>query len=179
MTNITAEEKGRKLVLTVGDDADSIIITVNPINAALGSALYALYAGIAFAATEHPEVDAESMAKLALGEENWPVVENDLRSAEAKDVVNSAIFWNVQGGGIDVVNELLTGGGLPKARDLLLEANGHSTISEQLQTLLNGASVNPTPSPAATPTTPTRSGSGTSFRAPGRPPQPKKKRKKR
>jgi hypothetical protein len=159
---ITAVEKGRKLVITLGDgDDDNLVITVPPVNTATGAALFALWAGIVFAQSEQPEVDATNMSKIAVGEDNWPIVE-DLRSAESTVVINAALFWNTQGGGIELVQEMLREG-LPKARMSLAEANGLGTELSQLQTWLDGVSASQTLSPVATPDTSTPVGTGGSF----------------
>jgi hypothetical protein len=158
---ITAVEKGRNLVLTVGDGDDAIVITVPPVPGRVGAAMLALWAGVLFAQSEQPETDAENMAKLAVGEENWPTVD-ELRYAESEAVVNAAIFWNVQGGGIDLVNEMLQDG-YPKARQTLCERNGYGELYSQLQTLLSGGSGNPIPAPAGTPATGTPIGISGSF----------------
>lgn len=163
MSNITAREKGRKLELTIGDDEDDdkIVVLVPPVNTSTGAALLALWAGILFAQSEQPEVDAENLGRIAVGEENWEVV-TELRSAESTTIINAAIFWNVQGGGIELVREMLRDG-LPKARMSLAEANGLAAALSALQTLLNGASASQTPSPAGTPATRTPVGTSGSF----------------
>lgn len=170
---ITAVEKGRKLIITVGAGGDDAIeIAVPPVNTAVGSAIFALWAGITFAQVGDKddtreeriakvEVNAENMAKLAIGEDNWPVVE-DLRSAESTAVINAAIFWNVQGGGIELVNEMLRDG-YPKARMTLATSNGLGDVLSRLQTLLDGVLANQTRSPDGTRDTRTPVGTGGSF----------------
>lgn len=159
---ITAVEKGRKLVITLGDGGDDdLVITVPPVNTATGAALFALWAGIIFGQSEQAEVDATNMSKIAVGEENWPIIEG-LRSAESTIVINAALFWNTQGGGIELVEEMLRDG-LPKARMSLAEANGLGTELSQLQTWLDGVSESQTQSQAATPATSTPIGTGGSF----------------
>ena len=170
---ITATERGRNLILIDGaDDPDTAVeITVRPINVKLGAALFALYMGIAFGQSEHPEVDATNMGKLAVGEENWPIFEGDtdvvLRSSVAEQMIHAATFWNIQGGGIDLVQTMLdSSGGAPKARQLLMERTGFGEAFSALTTLLSSASASQTPSPAATPATSTRKSSGTASRLP-------------
>jgi hypothetical protein len=169
MTNITAIERGRSLQITVGEatEPDAIIITVKPLNTKLGTALYALWAGILFGQSEQPEIDSESMARMALGEENWEVLD-ELRWGETERVINAAFFWNVQGGSLEMVHTLLSeeAGGFPKAQELLLTANGHLDLFRQLTTLLSSDEGNATPSPDGTSGTSTPSGSGTVSRLP-------------
>lgn len=162
---IKAYERGRKLIIDLGDEGEEglIRIPVKPINAKLGGALQALHAGIAFGQSEDMERDANLMGKLAVGEENWPVVEDDLRWAEAESVIHAAFFWNVQGGGIDLVNIVLNEklGGHPKALSILMQRNGLSTAFEQLRILLSSDAENATPEPDGTNDTSTPSGSAT------------------
>lgn len=140
---ITASEKGRKLIITVGaGDDDAIVITVPPVSSSVGTALFALWAGVLFAQSEQPLDDATNLSKLAVGEDNWDAVQ-ELRSSEAELVVNAAFFWNTQGGGIELVNELLRDG-FPKARATLAETNGFGDALSQLQTLLDGGLANQT-----------------------------------
>lgn len=160
---IQAYERGRKLIIDAGDegDEDFVRVTVKPINAKQGAALQALHAGIAFGQAELPEEQAELMGKLAVGEENWPIIDGQLRWQEAEAVVHAAFFWNVQGGGIDLVNTVLNEGlgGHPKALSLLMERNGLSHAFGLLQTLLNSGEENETPEPAGTSATSTPPGS--------------------
>lgn len=160
---IQAYERGRKLILDIGTegDEDFIRMTVRPIPAQQGAALQALNAGIAFAQSEDPERDATNMGKLAVGEENWPIIDEQLRWKEAEAAVNAAFFWNVQGGGIDLVNVVLNEalGGYPKALSTLMERNGLSTAFGLLTTLLSSDEDVETPAPDATSDTSTPPGS--------------------
>lgn len=160
---ITAYERGRKLIIDLGEegDEDFIRVTVKPIPAKQGAALQAIHAGIAFGQADEPEVHAEMMGKLAAGEENWTLIDGDLRWKEAEAVVNAAFFWNVQGGGIDLVNILLNEalGGHPKALSTLMERNGLLPAFEQLQTLLHSGEDDETPAPEGTSDTSTPPGS--------------------
>lgn len=160
---IQAYERGRNLIIDLGDESDEgfIRLTVKPVAAKVGAALQALHAGIAFAQSEDVERDAVLMGKLAVGEENWPTVDDELRWAEAEAVIHAAFFWNVQGGGIDLVNMVLNRelGGHPKAMSTLMERNGLSKAFELLRTLLDGGEDAATPSPVATSGTSTPSGS--------------------
>ncbi len=145
---INAYERGRKLIIDLGDegDEDLIRITIKPLPAQKGAALQALHAGIAFGQAEDLERDATLMGKLAVGEENWPLID-ELRWAEAEPVIHAAFFWNVQGGGIDLVNTTLNEalGGYPKALSTLMERNGLSQAFSLLQTLLSSDAADSTP----------------------------------
>lgn len=147
---VNAYEKGRKLIVELGEEGDDdfIRVTVKPLSAELGAALQALHAGIVFGQSEDLERDAVLMGKLAIGEENWDLVE-DLRWSESEALIHAAFFWNVQGGGIDLVNTLLTEslGGYPKALSTLMKRAGLSTVFEQLRTLLSGDEGNEIPAP--------------------------------
>lgn len=145
---IKAYERGRKLIVDLGEegDDDMIRITVPPLPAQQGAALQALHAGIAFGQSEDLERDATLMGRLAVGVDNWATIE-DLRWAEAEPVIHAAFFWNVQGGGIDLVNVLLNKalGGYPKALSILMERNGLSQAFSQLTTLLSSDAADETP----------------------------------
>lgn len=160
---IKAFERGRKLIIDLGDEGeeDFIRVTVKPINSKQGAALQAIHAGIAFGQAGDPEQHAELMGKLAVGEENWPLIDEELRWKEAEAVVNAGFFWNVQGGGIDLVNTVLNEalGGYPKALSTLMERNGLSEAFGLLTTLLNSDEAAATPAPEGTSDTSTQPGS--------------------
>lgn len=158
---IKAHERGRSLVLTVGDGDDALEVVVRPVPGKIGSAMLAQWCGVLFGQSSQPEEDATDFSMAAIGEENWALVTDELRFAEAEQVINAALFWQMQGGSIALVNEYLAEG-LPKARLSLLQAVGLGDAFSQLQTLLNTASASPTPSPAATPDTSTRPSSAPS-----------------
>lgn len=146
-----AYEQGRKLIIDLGGDADGdlIRVTIRPISSSLGASLYALWAGIAFGQSEQVDVDAVSMGKLAIGEENWHLIDEELRWDEAQQVIHAAFFWNVQGGGIDLVNTMFeqrgATGGYPKAQEMLVQRNGHSKAFSLLKTLHSSAEADETP----------------------------------
>lgn len=160
-----ATERGRNLIIDFGDENEPGFrrVTIAPIPAKLGAALYALWAGIAFGQSDHPEIDATNMGKLAIGEEHWPLIEEELRWQESQDLIHAAFFWNVQGGGIDLVNTMLeqngATGGYPKAQETLVARNGHSKAFGLLKTLLSSDAADETPSPGASSGTSTPSGS--------------------
>lgn len=174
--SITATERGMNLALTIGDESDSFTVVIPPVGAKVGTMLLALWAGIAFGQSDQADVDAEAMSRLAVGSENWEIIQGSeptedgsapqypgLRWAVADKVINAAFFWNSQGGSLEQVQALLdeSAGGFPKAQELLLRTNGLWEEFELLQTLLSGASENPTPSPGDTPDTSTPSGTET------------------
>ncbi len=159
-----AYEQGRNLHIDLGEEGDDgfVRVVVKPIRAKLGSALMQLWFGIAIGQSDDSLRDAEGMGKLAIGEENWPIID-ELRWAEAETVIHAAFFWNVQGGAIDLVNILLeqngATGGYPKAQETLQQRSGLSTVFEQLRTLLSSGVDDETPAPDGTSDTSTPSGS--------------------
>jgi hypothetical protein len=170
MANITAVEKGRNLEITVGDAGadDSLVFTVKPLPSSAGARLLSLWAGIAFAGTAQPEEDALDLGQTVIGDE-WDKID-ELRSAESTDVINAAFLWNVQGGGIELVNEMLRDG-LPKAQATLASASGFAQDFSALTTLLSGGAGAAIPSPGDTSATSTPSGSdASSNEAPTNPP---------
>lgn len=186
---ITAAERGRRLVLTIGGPTpdmtdeeaaeaseDVVRVSVPPLTARMGSRLFAFYAGIAFArqdsldavgftgtpkeAVEHmtrmalgalelPDGDGGSEAQRVIARERWDHVQA-LRWDEAQTVCNAALFWNVQGGSLEAVQALLDestnedgtpAGGVPKAQELVLQANGLAdALSRLTNSLASGAS---------------------------------------
>jgi len=211
---INAEERGRRLILTVGGrepdmteleaaeaDEDVVRISVPPVSAEVGSQLFAFYTGITFARQDTldrvgfrgsegatPErrmrEATEWMTKLALGaaelpddmggseqqriiaRQRWAQVQS-IRWSEGEKVCQAALFWNVQGGGMDAVRAVLDEsvdehgtplGGPPKAAELLLKKAGLWDAYTQLTTLLASASGNATPEPDGSSATSTPSG---------------------
>lgn len=162
---ITAREKGRHLELIVGGGEESLTFLVPPVPSKVGAELFADWVGIKFGQLP-PEKAAESATSLAervLGPEVFPRME-ELRAAEVTSVINAAFLWNVQGGGIELVNTFLTDG-LPKAHETLLQASGLKDVHSLLLTLLNSASANPT-STGDTPATSTPAGGESSSVSP-------------
>ena len=133
---ITAREKGRHLELIVGGGDDMLSFLVPPISAKTGAKLLSDFVGVAFAQVEGQEAldTAASLAETALGTEVFEQIQ-DLRWAEQEQITNAAFMWNVQGGGIDLVNEYLAGG-LGKARETLLRAVGLWEAFSLLETSL-------------------------------------------
>lgn len=157
---IRAVEQGRSLVVTVGDGDEAIVLNIPPVPTKVGMGLMALWAGIVFGQSNQAETDADQMSRTAIGADNWEQLE-ELRWAESSQVINSALLWNIQGGGIDVVNEFLRDG-FPKAQETLLKANDLWDEFSLLMTFLSGASENQTQSPDGTPDTNTRRGTSDS-----------------
>ena len=159
---IFAKEKGRNLEITVGGGEDAIVLTIAPIKAALGSQLLAKWVDTSFNAA--PDQDqlvqgAVDMAQLAVGDVYDQL--DELRAAEAEGVMLAAFFWNVTGGGIDLVQEYLADG-YPKARETLLRGRGLWDAVSQLETSLALVSADPELMARSLATT-TRSGGGSSF----------------
>lgn len=158
---ITATESGRKLVLTVGDGDDAIVVTVPPANTKTGAQILASWAGIIFDTTETAEDDAEAFARSALGPDAWGKLD-ELRWEESEQVIQAAFLWNVKGGGMSLVNTMLADG-YPKAQTDLLEWVRTWAEQSQSRTSPSGESANPTLSQAGTGDTTTPTGSGSSF----------------
>lgn len=142
---IIAREKGRQLELIVGGGDDALVFLVPPVPARVGAELLADWVGIAVGFTEGPEalVGARNLAQSALGAETFEGIE-DLRWGEQEQIINAAFMWNVQGGGIELVNTYLDGG-LPKARDELLRRSGLEDALSRFNALLDSESDALTP----------------------------------
>ena len=158
---ITAREKGRSLELIVGGGDDMLSFIVAPINSAMGAQLLAKFLNVAFGNGTPEELQTEvvDLAQLALGREVYEQI-SVLRWAEQEQVSNAAFLWNIQGGGINVVQEYLTEG-FPKARETLLRAVGLLEAFSLLQTSLSLGLENLTSSDDS-PDTSTPSGSESS-----------------
>lgn len=130
---ITAQEKGRRLHITVGEGEGSEAFVIEPVDVETGAALLVQFLGVMSTdAGDDPEQAAalaatagESMTtltKLAIGEANYRRVQG-LRPQEAKDVVYAAYFWNTQGGGTEALDAYLSDG-LGKAISAVFAAAG-------------------------------------------------------
>ncbi|UOQ58095.1 hypothetical protein MUN78_04415 [Leucobacter allii] len=65
---------------------------------------------------------------------------NKLRAAQQQELAQAAILWNVHGGSLDAVHDLLDeAGGYPKALGRVMRSCGQGAAYEVLMTLLNGA----------------------------------------
>jgi hypothetical protein len=120
---ITAAEKGRHLVFTIGDEEDSIAIRVPPLPHKEGGELFALWVEVKFESQEPEDATAlgTALAKKALGDAFDDL--DVLRSAESNVVANAAILWNIGGGGIEFVDEYLANG-LEAAHEKYLKDTG-------------------------------------------------------
>lgn len=158
---ITAREKGRHLELIVGGGEDALTFLVPPITSAEGASMLADWVEVAFGATptaEAAETKVRSVAERAL---SLPVFQQteELRWGEQEQVINAAFMWNVQGGGLDLVTEYLSGG-MGKARETLLRAVGLWEAYSLLQTSL-ASELGHLTSMAASPVTSTPTGGST------------------
>lgn len=162
-----AYEKDRRLIVEVGGDIEDFVI--EPVPARDGSRLFAMYAEIAFAQVKEPNTPESvsiEMARLALGSEEAYARLEELRSAESTAVINAAVFWNAQGGGIALVRAMLEADGDPKAgMEILMRNNGLHREYAQLMTLLDGGLESLIQSPDASPDTATPAGTSTSSTA--------------
>lgn len=159
---ITAQERGRRLHITVGGredgmdeaeaaaaDADAVHITVPPVSAAVGMRIWSLYSGIMFNEVEaDAEQDAAELVGMATGAYAAPDAPDDVKAAaaaqqalldqlrweEANTVSELAIYWNVQGGGIDAALARIQDGN-PKAQEILTRRNGVWGVLSRLRTL--------------------------------------------
>jgi hypothetical protein len=186
---IQAQERGRKLLVTVGGredgmdeaeaaqaDAEAVRVTVPPVTAAVGMRIWSLYAGIMFNEVEATaEADAMELVRMATGcwwDDTTPAEDraaaeaqqallDSLRWEEGNLVSELALYWNVQGGGIDVALARLQDGN-PKAQEILTKRNGTWGVLSRLRTLrnsgvdaamreLDGTSATDTPAGGSTP----------------------------
>ncbi|MGI6878838.1 hypothetical protein [Microbacterium sp. gxy059] len=166
---ITAREKGRRLEVIIGGGEDALTFLVPPVPARVGAELLADWVGIKFGATppEDAPAKATTLAQRVLGDEVFEQI-SDLRAAEQTDVVNVAFMWNVQGGGIELVQTYISDG-MGKAHERLLKTTGLADVHSLLRTSLDSASENLT-SAAVSPATSTRSGGETSSKDEGQRP---------
>lgn len=145
-----AFEKDRHLHIDLGDGS---LFIVPPIPGRIGRTLLGLLIKVSFGTDlAHAEEDALSLSEQALGSSlpGWEAREaqyEDLRSSEQTRISQAAIVWNVQGGSIDAVHDLLNteaGEAYPKALARVMQSCGLATPFAQLQTWLSGASASPT-----------------------------------
>lgn len=148
---MTAFEQNRHLNIDLGDGT---MFTVPPIPGRIGKRLLGLLVQVSFGTNlETADVDAEELAAEALGKsapgwEEREALYETLRASEQAQVAQAAIVWNVQGGSIDAVHDLLNteaGEAYPKALARVMESCGLGPQFNQLRQWLNGVSVNPTP----------------------------------
>lgn len=140
---ITATEKGRRLHLLIGSDDDGELFIIEPVDVEGGAALLANFLTLYVGVVSDLETTAEDMALLSLGTAENVERAKKLRSAEFNDLVQTAFFWNVQGGGTQAMNTYLQDGH-PKAVEVVFAAAGVQTKQRSL-TLPSSESENPTP----------------------------------
>lgn len=156
---ITAFEQNRNLIIDLGDGT---LFTVPPIPGRVGRELLGRLVSVAFGTDlENAEESAMILARKSLGEDlpGWEEREamfEDLRAPEQERVSQAAILWNVQGGSIDAVHDLLNteaGEAYPKALGRVMRSCGLGPQFEALRTWLNGVSGSPTQTDSTAPTT--------------------------
>lgn len=121
---IHAQEKGRRLHLTVGEGDDTEVFIIPPVDVQTGAGLLATFLGIysGILAPDEEIQGAEDLVITSVGEENYERAQT-LRSEEFRSLTQAAFFWNTQGGGLEAVNALLQDGH-PKAVEVVFEAAG-------------------------------------------------------
>ena len=152
---ITAREEKRHLVIDLGDGETTI--TIPPIKGADGRRATALLVGVAFGAVgpeasadeklTAAEANTDELTRMVLGEglpgweERYELFES-LRGTEQMLVGQAAMFWNVQGGSIEAVNDILdseAGVGLPKALNRVMASYGVGEQFKRLTSFLGGS----------------------------------------
>ncbi len=169
---MTAFEQNRHLHIDLGDGT---VFRVPPVPGAVGITMLANLVKVSFG-TDLPnaETDAQGLARAALGEseEGWEEREalyESLRASEQTRVAQAAILWNVQGGSIDAVHDLLNteaGEAYPKALGRVMRSCGLGMPFAQLTTWLNGASASPGQTGSSAPTSGPTGTSNTSASEP-------------
>lgn len=175
---MTAFEQNRHLHIDLGDGT---LIIVPPIPGRTGRELLGLLTSVSFGTDlVNAEANAQRLARLALGlsaEAYTPHGEGlqplepvaglpgadkreelyeSLRASEQERVAQAAILWNVQGGSIDAVHDLLSteaGEAYPKALARVMRSCGLGQQFEALRTWLSGESASPTHQGSTEPTT--------------------------
>lgn len=188
--SMTAFEQNRHLHINLGDDTEMI---VPPIPGATGRELLGLLVSVSFGSDlGNAEANAQRLARLSLGlpvesvklagetPRTLPPVEgmaewaqreklfNELRASEQERVSQAAILWNVQGGSIDAVHDLLNteaGEAYPKALGRVMRSCGLGQQFEALRTWLSGASENQTSTASTADTTTPTGGTSTDASA--------------
>lgn len=177
---IQVEERGRRLLITVGGE---LVYDVPPQNSRGGTTLLAGFVGImadVFGGEASPV--ATDLVRLSLGQPIYADAQNpteaeqaradeaevlyqriqeELRPAEAYEVTQAAFFWQTAGG-IEASRAFLEGGpdAYPKALDILAERSGLEILSRPTLTGNSSESVSgPTASPATSSPAPSESSS--------------------
>lgn len=166
----TAREEGRNLVIDFGEAGT---FTIPPMPGKHGKEALDMLLAVSFGQTrkDHgPEREREDTGKLALmclgcvgvaGARRRRQFEK-LRATQQEVVGEAAILWNVHGGGIDAVNDLLDeqDGGYPKALGRVMQSCGLGPAYEALKTWLDGVAQAASSATASTPSTTTPTGTG-------------------
>lgn len=162
----TAREDGRCLVLDLGHSE----FRIPPMPGRHGREALGILLGITFGHTrsdggEDAEIaDTEKLRRMVLvlsGPRGWLRERRfqALRASEQQAVSQAAILWNVQGGSLDAVQDLLeeTGGGYPKALGRVMRSCGLGDQYDALKTWLDSAAalsaMGSTPNPTGGPST--------------------------
>ncbi len=163
--SMTAFEQNRHLHIDLGDGT---MFTVPPIPGKTGRELLGLLVSVSFGTDlVNADVNALRLSHLSLGLpdgddaglDGWEEREelyHSLRASEQERVSQAAILWNVQGGSIDAVHDLLNteaGEAYPKALGRVMRSCGLGQQFEALRTWLSGASASPTSTASTAPTT--------------------------
>jgi hypothetical protein len=165
-----AAERGRRLVITVGEGDDSEEIVIDPVNASTGATLLRVYLGIEnrlFEDIDEYNEAGQTLGELSLGKiipldqthpteretaqiarfsEVWRQVEG-LRREESTQVIAIAFYWQTDGG-LEAALAAARGDD-PKAQALLFTAAGlqrrSTSLPEESPRSPSGESGPPTP----------------------------------
>lgn len=146
----TAREEGRNLIIDLGEAGT---FTIPPMRGSAGKNALDSLLSITFGQTRKDEGAEQEIkqtrdltlsclgctSRLSFRRRRQFV---RMRASHQELVGMAAILWNVHGGSIDAVNDLLDeqGGGYPKALGRVMESCGLGKAYEALTTLLNGVS---------------------------------------
>ena len=176
----TAREDRGRLILELGSSGT---ITIPPLPGRHGKEALGLLIGITLGSTkkqhgiERVFQDTEKLTFMCLGVNGIAGrlrrrKFERLRATEQEFVGQAAILWNVQGGRIDAVLDLLDeAGGYPKALGRVMRSCGLGKPFETLTTLLNGVVQEPSSAEASTPSTTTPTGTSSTSASSQKNPQ--------
>ncbi len=164
---MTAFEQNRHLIIDLGDGT---VFTVPPIPGSTGREMLGILVSVSFGTDlENAEKNAQKLSRQSLGlpsrrgakdgitgwQEREELYES-LRASEQERISQAAILWNVQGGSIDAVHDLLTteaGEAYPKALGRVMRSCGLGQQFDALRTWLSGESETPMSADSTAPTT--------------------------
>lgn len=165
---ISAREDGRNLTIDLGAAGT---FTIPPMPGSHGKAALDLLLAVTFGHSRKQDglvkeqADTEKLTNMCLGTDGVRGYLRRrkfarLRASHQELVGMAAILWNVHGGSIDAVNDLLDeqDGGYPKALGRVMRSCGLGAAYEALTTWLNGASQALSSATASTETTTTPTG---------------------